>query len=326
MADLRLAAIAEREGRLDEALSYYLAAVQATPKSPRALGQLAAFYADRLHDPAKAVDYGKMAHELAPDDPHVTQELSRFTYLAKDYLRAYTLGQESVRGLPNDPEALYQFSVAAYGVGRVAEAQQVAERALQTSQSFSSAGAARQLIEMISLSADLARACAKENYIQQLVGRDPQYIPGLMVLGCLREQGGDDRAAAEVFERVLGIDPEFAPATRHLAVLYAERLGEDRKALELGARAPSLFAEDADLAKLLGLAAMRLKDFSRAADFLGQAADHHSQDPTLYYQLGLAYRSLNQKERSKENLEKALALKLDAASSQNAKRLLSEAN
>jgi tetratricopeptide (TPR) repeat protein len=84
---------------------------------------------------------------------------------------------------------------------------------------------------------------------QKILNTEPDYIPAVMVSALSQEQHGNYEEAERLYEKVLAAFPLLAPATRQLAVLYAQHLGDEQKAYEFAVKAREAFPEDAELAR-----------------------------------------------------------------------------
>lgn len=325
MALIRLGAVAEREGDPDQALALYQAAVKANSKSPALLLRLANFHSEVRHDAAEALAQGKLAVELAPRDPAVRHRVGQLAYHARDYRVAYSLLQESARERQSDPEVLFDLALAAYQQSHLAEAEQTMRRALEASSTFSRAAAARQFLELLTFARDPAVAAQHQGRIQEWLQAEPESVPVLAAAGAWREHAGQHAEARDIYEtRLLKQNPEFGPAWRRLAELYAGPLQNDAKAFEAGQKARTAFPADAELATLLGKTAFRRQDFSTAIVLLTESAQQRPQDSEVFYTLGMAHHGLNQKEPARVALRKALALNLDPTLAQKASQVIAQ--
>ena len=71
--------------------------------------------------------------------------------------------------------------------------------------------------------------------------------------------------------------PDFAPAQKQLALLYAKDPNNDAKAYPLAVKALQAFPDDPEIARALGLIVFRQGDYSRAASLL--TAERPSNEP-----------------------------------------------
>jgi tetratricopeptide (TPR) repeat protein len=185
-------------------------------------------------------------------------------------------------------------------------------QALSIEPSFARATLAKEFLDLLELSEDPARAVLARDKIEQLLQRDPNRVPAWMALATIREHDGQFADARKLYEeKILRIYPDFAPAQRGLAVLYAEHLSDDAKALEAGTKAREVFRDDADLSKLLGQAALRRKEYAKAVQLLKEAIDKRPDEADLFYCLGMAYQGLDRRDSCKRALQKALDLNLE---------------
>jgi uncharacterized protein HemY len=118
--------------------------------------------------------------------------------------------------------------------------------------------------------------------------------------------------------------PQFAPATRRLALLYAGRPTAEPRAVELATRARQAYPDDPDIAKTLGILNYRRGLYPPAAELLKQAAAQRRNHPELHYHLGAAHHQLKEWSECKAALQRALAADLAPALAEAARRALTE--
>ena len=131
-----------------------------------------------------------------------------------------------------------------------------------------------------------------------------------MVMAVVAEQKPDVAAAKQTYEKILARYPEFSPAQKRLAILYASNPGDGQKALDAATKARQAFPDDAELAKAFGIIVYRQGDFARAASLLRESAGKLDRDSELMYYLGMAQFRLNKRAESKQTLQRALELGL----------------
>jgi len=323
VARVRLAAIYQREGSFDRAAEAYQSVLAVNPNSVEASLNLARLYSEHFHDVPKAIEFAKAAYRIASDDPSVSSVLGRLAFQAGDYKWAASLLQQaSLQQLPN-PEVLYDFALASYSLGQVSNAAAAARMALNTGANFSRTDAASQLLAMIDLSTDPARATAAASRVEAALKSQPDYVPALMAMGAIDEQKPDIHAAERVYERVLELYPDFGPAKRRLAILYAaEQPAGNQRVLQLALQARESFPNDPEVAKALGIITYRQGDYARAAGLLKESAAKLTGDATLMYYLGMAQYRNNEPADSRHSLQKALDLNLNNSLADEARRTL----
>jgi tetratricopeptide (TPR) repeat protein len=319
----RLAAILERNGSFDQAVGIYESVLKINPKNASVLSRLAGLYANQLNKPAKALELAKEAHNLAPEDARMSHLLGRLVFQTGDHKWAASLLEESARKLPNEPAILYDLAWAFYSLGRVAEAETAMQRPALAA-SFASAVEAKRFLAMTAASRNPAQPGQAASDLQKTLAAEPDYVPALYLAATVNEQQSKYKEAAALCDRILTRYPLFAPATRNLALLYAEHLGEDAKAYALAAKARESFPGDARLARALGILAYRQGDFSRSSQLLAESARKADSDAEALYYLGMAQYRLKQTVQSKQTLQKALALSMPANLATEARKALAE--
>jgi tetratricopeptide (TPR) repeat protein len=128
--------------------------------------------------------------------------------------------------------------------------------------------------------------------------------------------------AKEYYEKVLKINPKFAPAANNLAYLYLEPGGNVDEALNLAQEAKRQFPEDPHISDTIGWAYYKKNVFSRAVGYLQEAKEKIPENPVVRYHLGMAYYKNGDKENAKRELKKAIELDAKFAGVEEAKGVL----
>jgi tetratricopeptide (TPR) repeat protein len=229
--------------------------------------------------------------------------------------------QEAARNETRNAELQFDFAQAAYAMGQVPDAEAAARAALQTAPAFSGAEEARRFLSMTALAANSSPAGAQA---QEILKSNPDYVPALMVMAVMDEQKNDVGSAAQIYKKVLGLYPYFAPAQRRLAILFAKNMIKDPQGYEFATKARVAFPDDPEVAKALGIILFLQGDYTRAERLLNETAAAGNADPEMLYYLGMAQYNLKKSAECKKNLQKALSLNLSTKFNQEAKRVLAE--
>ena len=131
LARVGLAESYEKQKAFAKAAAEYEQALQINPKLLSALVSLAQLNAGPLQNSEKALEFAKKARVLAPTDVKVAGVLGAIAYRAGNFTWAYSLLQESARQLADDPAVLHDYAWAAYSLGKVSEARELMQRAMQ---------------------------------------------------------------------------------------------------------------------------------------------------------------------------------------------------
>lgn len=329
IALLRLAALHEREGKVDLAIGALESALKVNTHNVNILLNLA-----RLHDQAdhsaKALEYAKEARKLAPDDPAVAQSLGRLAFDNGDYPWAASLLQEAARRRQDSADLYFDLARADYSVGRVAEAQTSLRSALnlagnQSLNLFTRAAEARQMLELIALTENPVEAMRQTNVIETALKADPASVPALMAAAAVSEQKLESGAARQTYEKVLNRFPDFLPAKHRLVVLGASLKIFDQKVHDWALQIRPNYTSDPLVAKTLGIQTHLKGDHSRAVTLLREGVASRTEDADIHYYLGLAQHQLKDA-AYKASLQRALDLGLqEPAAIAQARRLLAEA-
>ena len=306
---VRLAAILERSGASDKAISTLETARPANPNNVSILTNLARLYATRQDNP-KALELAKAARKLAPDDATIAHTVGRLAFRTGDFKWAASVLQEAALKQADDPEVQYDLAQASYAVGKVADAQAAAQSALALNATFSRAADAQRFLDLVALSSNPDDAVAATAKIEQALKANPDDVPALMAMAAISEKKLDASAAKKTYNKVLSLFPDFIPAKRCLAILYAANPEDDQKAYDLAMKARQALPDDAEVAKALGIITYRQGDAARAASLLQESASKLADDPLLTYYLGMSQFQLKRTAESKKTLQRALELHL----------------
>jgi len=153
---------------------------------------------------------------------------------------------------------------------------------------------------------------------------DPQSVPAHMTLGVVYQTKGDIPKAQQAFEKVLTLNPRFAPAANNLAVLYSEHGGNQEKALELAQRAKEAMPDDPHVSDTLGWILYKRGVYQRAADLLKDSAAKLPDQPVVQYHLGLASLKAGDKQGARKALTAAINSPTSFAGKDDAKKTLAE--
>ena len=320
IALVKLAQIHERAGDSAKALAMYQAALKGS--TGNVVAGLSIVRLQRAkNDLSGALETANALRKAAPSDGRVAAALGQLTYQSGEYPRAYNLLQEAARRLPDDADVLYDYGVAAYSVGRVADAESSIRDALQKAPNFARTTEAKRFLEISAIAANPATSGAAAT-VDSALKADPNHAAALFARASLANAAHNTEAARQDCEKVLARYPDFTPVKRQLAILYAEKAVDDKKALELGTKARETYPNDAELSRALGVLSFRTGNFPRAVSLLQESARTRTTDADLMFTLGMAQRQTKDIAGSAKSLQKALDLGLKGDAAKEARTLL----
>src|SRR4029077_19004080 len=110
----------------------------------------------------------------------------------------------------------------------------------------------------------------------------------LMAQAALDEQHGQIKPATEIYAGILRRLPDFAPAQKRLAMLYAQDPSTTAAAYDLATKARKTLPDDAQLAELLGRLSYEKKEYPRAVQLLQESARKRPLDANSLFYLGMS--------------------------------------
>ena len=321
---LRLAAVEARTGASAEAAAHFEATRKLTPPNPDTMLELAQLYAGPLHDPVAARALAKSAHDLAPNNGHISETLGRLLYQTGDFQWSMDLLQEALLSLHDDPDVKCELAFAEYGAGHVSAAEDALSDLIGGNREFQHRDQAQRLLTMIAGSKTPERIEASLPEVGKILAGDPDYIPAQMIMALSLEERSNPSGAATAYEHILADDPLFSPAARQLALIYSKQFGGEQRAYEMATKARAAFPNDPDLATVLGIIEYRRRDYVTAIHFFEDSKFHRSNDSETIYYLGMAHYQMKARVAARAELERALELSLVGPEADQAKRVLDE--
>jgi tetratricopeptide (TPR) repeat protein len=322
----RLAKIYERNGAVDKEIEVSKEILAKDRKNLPTLKRLAWLYSEQPGKTDAALDLAKQARDLDAQDPSIAHLLGRLTFRGGDSAWSLSLLQESARKLPDQPDVLSDLGWSLYSMGRLAEARSTLQNALPKTTDSSKASETRQFLTMIELALNPQKMGPVASEIQKILATNPNYVPALFVSGLLQENAGQYAQAREVYEKILALKGygAFAPASKQLAVLLVEKLGDYDNAYNHAVKAREAYPKDGSVAKVLGILAYKRNDHARAIQLLKESTGSITPNADIFYYLGLAYFQLKQNNESEGALRQALTLDANSPLAEEAKRILAQ--
>ena len=180
--------------------------------------------------------------------------------------------------------------------------------------------ASKRLAEMVELPGDEGRLEAarllqgRERYeeaiplLEELGRGAPDRIQLLFWLGAAYERTARHTEAEEEFRKLLGIDPDFAPALNYLGYMWADQGRNLEEALDLVERAVAIEPDNGAYVDSLGWTLFRLGRHEEARVLLERAARLIPGDAVISEHLGDLYLAAGQPAEARLHYERALSL------------------
>jgi predicted Zn-dependent protease len=193
---------------------------------------------------------------------------------------------------------------AAIANGRLGSARDAAEALVRID--GAPEGDAAKLLQAIDLAASRNSSQFNAVTVPSLAGPLKAFLD-------LRQQAldGDSQAAIEGYRELLSSYPQFIPAMKQLAIELSRDSAGLVEAEQWARKARETLSDDAELAVVLGAAALGRRDFRYAADILSAASRTLEDDPNLFLLLARSQTELSQVAQARATIEKVRALPLN---------------
>jgi tetratricopeptide (TPR) repeat protein len=145
-----------------------------------------------------------------------------------------------------------------------------------------------------------------------ILKNDSDYTEAMNVLAILLQTTGRSAESAELYQRLLTLEPDNLIAINNLAWIMCEKQGEYRQALELAQRGLKIAPNYIDLIDTRGVAYYRLGQFNKAVqDFTTCIELYPKGLPSTvasHFHLARAFAGLGQGDKAVEYLNQVLEL------------------
>jgi tetratricopeptide (TPR) repeat protein len=324
ISEIRLGEAYEKQGAWEKAAAAFEQAEKLNPKLAATATKLAQLYAGPLRNQEKALAYAKRARELAPADPQVAGILGKVAYESGNFTWSYSLLQQAARQRANDPLILHDLAWAAYSLGKVNEARDVMQKAVTANPNSSQAADAKDFLALTALDENSKELTEAEGEVQKELKSNPEYVPALMAQAALLAQRGEVKQATDTYGNILRRLPDFAPAQKRLATLYAREPSTVAAAYDLATKARKALPDDPEVAALLGRLSYEKKEYPRAVQLFQESARKRPLDADSLFYLGMSQIQASQKTEARGALNQALADGLHEPLATEAKRALAD--
>jgi len=177
----------------------------------------------------------------------------------------------------------------------------------------------------------LARAYLFENRQREaieeynkIIMKKPGFLPAYMALGSIYQQEGDYEKAEKCYREALEIKKDFAPAANNLAWILA-KLGKNiDEALGYAQVAKEKMPDSAAVMDTLGWIYYLKGSYLNAISEFHDSLEKSPQNPVINFHMGLAQYKINQLNKAKEYIKKALDLDPKFEGASEARKILAK--
>ena len=175
-----------------------------------------------------------------------------------------------------------------------------------------------------SLYANAAKYDEALQHVGEALRRKPRDVAAQMLQGVVYERKGDITSAIAAYEKVLALDPRFAPAANNLAYLYTEHNGDKNRALTLAELAKEMAPDEPHVSDTLGWILYKRGVYQKALALLKESARKLPDNVEVQYHLGMAYAKLGDKKAARQALGRAVSSSISFAGKDEARQLLQD--
>ena len=298
-AQMLLADAYRLQGRLDDAANVFREQLKVSPESVPANLALGVILRQQQKTAEARKAFEKVL-EVSPSDAVAAGQLVELDIGDKAFDVAMTRARAQLEATSGSAGAHVLEGKVFAAQGQLDQAEAAFAKALEVDAKFSPAY--DLLINTYIAENKLPQAAEQ---LEGLLAKKSDNTAALMALALIRDKMGEFSKAAETYEKLVAIKPDFAPAFNNLAYLYAEKLNQLDKAAEAARRARSLQPADPSIADTLGWILYRQGDYQQARSLLEESAVKLGDNPEVQFHLGSARSMMGQTALARTALQKA---------------------
>ena len=324
LSHMRLAESYETANSFKQAAAQYEEALKLNPKLTSAFAKLASIYSEGLNDPTKGLEYAKTARELSPGDARSTLLVGRIAFKQGNYPWAYGLLKQSSDQLEGDATAHHSLAWAAFTMGKIPEATHEMEQVIKLAPDSPLAEDAKSWLAMMRLTDPANITADSPAKVSALLKKDPNYAPAQAAEAAIAAQSNNPDRAIALYERLLVRFPDYVPAQKQLAKVYAKRPADLQKGYDVAFKARKNLPDDNELTRLLADISYQQKEYARAVEFLKESARKEPLDANHLYYLGICSLQTKDTAQARKALTQALDNGLAEPLAADARRALED--
>ena len=300
-AKLMLADAYRIQNDFNSALTIYQQLEQAYPKNPQIPLLTGSAFVQQLNETAARQEFSR-ALQLDPGNVEAQEELAQLDLADHQFAAA----QERVGQIitQNPQQAFPQILLAKIFLAQGQT--NLAEKALSKASALPDGSSANSLLAQLYLNSGQDQKAL--DTLNAMLETNPKDTTALMLIGVVQSNLKNYQGAADAYEKLLAINPQYSPALNNLAWLYSDNLGDLDKAYDLAQRARQLLPADPSTADTLGWVLFKKGQYPSALKLFQESADKLSDNAEVQFHVGITHYMLADEDASRAAFQRALDL------------------
>lgn len=320
LAVFKLGRIHEKNSATNEAFSHYEKALAILPRFAPAAERLASLLAAQGNTD-RAFQLARSALEWDPGNGHIRALLGGLALQRKEFSLARGWLRESASLRSDDARLWFQLAQAEFHLGLIEEARSSLSQAIQRGlkPDMESSG---DFGEMLELQVRSGNVGDQEARVRSLLARKADYLPAWAVMARILEEKNQFAEAAAEYEKILQLYPDFLPASAKAAVLFSEKLNDDKRAEPHALKVRERRADDPVIVRVLGKSHAARGDWESSVRLLRQSVAAGQTNAGTLLLLAKSEAGARDYSSSRATLERILRLSPDPAIAQEVREQL----
>ncbi|HEU6449352.1 MAG TPA: tetratricopeptide repeat protein [Verrucomicrobiae bacterium] len=295
-----LADIYRANGQFDNALGIYRQAGKNFPRNPRIPFQIGLTFLQQNRKAEARAEFER-ALALSPDYAPALERLLDFDIAEKQFSAASRRIEEQLAQHPKSPELQLLSAKVFFAQGDTNRTEAALLKATGLQPDLR---AAHLLLAQLYENSHQPEKALE--HLRFLATKNTNDVDALMCIGTILEQQKNYSGARDVYEKLLAVDPKFAPALNNLACLYADEFGQLDRAYALASSARNLLPDNPSVSDTLGWVLCKKGQYAWSLSLLRESANELPGKPEVQFHLGVASNLSGDREAARIAFRRAL--------------------
>jgi tetratricopeptide (TPR) repeat protein len=299
----------------DNALGVYRQMATVFPKNPEVPRLMGVVY-EQQGDTAKAHEAYEQSLALAPDYMPTLERISALDMAAKRYDIAEKRLAAVIDRNPKLGQPWLLQGKVYWASGQTNQAESAMSKAIEQDPNLP--GAYLSLARLYLSAHQEQQALARLN---ALVTKTND-TTAMLQIGEINQQANRLDEARDAYEKLIAIQPDFAPALNNLAYLYSEHYGNIEKGAQMAERARKVRPDDPFVADTLGWILYKQGQYPRALGLIQESLEKEPNSAEVQMHLGMTYYMMEEEDLARVHIQQALTATGDFSGKDEARQCL----
>lgn len=254
----------------------------------------------------EANELAEKAFKMNPMDPEVVKLGGITSLQVKNHSRAYDMLRQAAELRPEDPRVFYAIGEASYALGMTDVSLDSMRKVVDLNPDEKLSNSAKWWIAFVNAALSEDRVERHKDNVNKVLSSKPEFAPARYLSGMIHESKGNYKAALMDYQKLHETSPSVNNLQKRIGIILAEHLNQPEEAYDYVYKALLRVPDDKELTRAQGKIFYARENHQVAAEVLSKVAGQPEADALTYLYLGICQSNLQQTEKARENIQKAI--------------------